>query len=105
MRDTSSIGTQFAKSHDTQTNHISLLNRRSCHMTRDYDLMVLSHLRWDSVFQRPQQLMSRLCSAHRVFFIEEPVLDGNTQGHWNVINPVPNLFVCQPHTAVPQPGF
>ena len=39
-------------------------------------LIVLSHLRWDFVFQRPQQLLTRAAQDFRVFFIEEPVYDG-----------------------------
>jgi len=37
------------------------------------DLVVLSHLRWDFVYQRPQHLMSRFARERRVFFVEEPV--------------------------------
>lgn len=37
-----------------------------------HDLVVFSHLRWDFVYQRPQQLLSRLASDRRVFFVEEP---------------------------------
>lgn len=36
-------------------------------------LLVLSHLRWDFVFQRPQHLMSRAADSHDVLFLEEPV--------------------------------
>jgi UDP-galactopyranose mutase len=39
------------------------------------DLVCLSHLRWDFVYQRPQHLLSRCAKARRVFFIEEPVYD------------------------------
>ncbi|WAS90728.1 glycosyltransferase family 1 protein [Nannocystis punicea] len=39
----------------------------------DYDLVCLSHLRWDFVYQRPQHLLSRCARARRVFFVEEPV--------------------------------
>ena len=39
------------------------------------DLVCLSHLRWDFVYQRPQHLMSRFARAGRVFFFEEPVFD------------------------------
>jgi UDP-galactopyranose mutase len=34
------------------------------------DLICLSHLRWDYVFQRPQHLMTRFARARRVFFVE-----------------------------------
>jgi UDP-galactopyranose mutase len=37
------------------------------------DLVVLSHLRWDFVYQRPQHLMSRFARERRVFFFEEPM--------------------------------
>jgi UDP-galactopyranose mutase len=36
------------------------------------DLVCLSHLRWDFVFQRPQHLMTRQARTRRVFFVEEP---------------------------------
>jgi glycosyltransferase involved in cell wall biosynthesis len=38
----------------------------------DHDIVCVSHLRWDFVFQRPQHLMTRLARDHRVFFVEEP---------------------------------
>jgi UDP-galactopyranose mutase len=37
------------------------------------DLICLSHLRWDFVYQRPHHLLSRCARERRVFFIEEPV--------------------------------
>ena len=37
------------------------------------DLICLSHLRWNFVFQRPQHLMSRAARDRRVFFFEEPL--------------------------------
>jgi glycosyltransferase involved in cell wall biosynthesis len=37
------------------------------------DLICLSHLRWNFVFQRPQHLMTRFARERRVFFFEEPV--------------------------------
>ena len=36
-------------------------------------LICFSHLRWDSVFQRPQHLMSRFAANKRVIFWEEPL--------------------------------
>jgi UDP-galactopyranose mutase len=41
-------------------------------MRLPYDLVCLSHLRWDFVFQRPQHLLSRCARERRVFFVEEP---------------------------------
>jgi UDP-galactopyranose mutase len=39
------------------------------------DLVCLSHLRWDFVYQRPQHLLSRCAEGRRAFFFEEPVYD------------------------------
>jgi glycosyltransferase involved in cell wall biosynthesis len=36
-------------------------------------IVVHSHLRWDFVWQRPQQLLSRLAANGSVLFVEEPV--------------------------------
>jgi len=41
----------------------------------DADLVCLSHLRWDFVFQRPQHLLTRCARQRRVFFVEEPLFD------------------------------
>lgn len=38
------------------------------------DLLCLSHLRWNYVFQRPQHLMTRFAAERRVYFLEEPVI-------------------------------
>lgn len=37
------------------------------------DLVCISHLRWDFVWQRPQHLLARLAHTRRVFFVEEPI--------------------------------
>jgi UDP-galactopyranose mutase len=39
------------------------------------DLVCLSHLRWNFVYQRPQHLLSRCARDRRVFFFEEPIFD------------------------------
>jgi glycosyltransferase involved in cell wall biosynthesis len=39
------------------------------------DLVCLSHLRWNFVFQRPQHLMTACARDRRVLFFEEPVRD------------------------------
>ncbi len=39
------------------------------------DIVSLTHLRWDFVFQRPQHLLTRCARRHRVFVVEEPVID------------------------------
>ncbi|MDX6693461.1 MAG: UDP-galactopyranose mutase [Blastocatellia bacterium] len=43
------------------------------------DLVCLSHLRWDFVYQRPQHLLTRFArEGRRVFFVEEPVYDAGS---------------------------
>ena len=60
------------------------------------DVICLSHLRWDFVYQRPQHLMSRFAAEGRVFYFEEPIyIDGET--HLSVSPRGENLFVCVPH--------
>jgi glycosyltransferase involved in cell wall biosynthesis len=57
-----------------------------------FGLIVHSHLRWDFVWQRPQQLLSRFARRHPVFFVEEPVVDEEAT--------VPRLDVTTPHDSV-----
>jgi UDP-galactopyranose mutase len=44
-------------------------------MKSNPDLVCLSHLRWDFVYQRPQHLLSRFAKERRVFYVEEPVFE------------------------------
>jgi UDP-galactopyranose mutase len=61
------------------------------------DLICLSHLRWDFVFQRPQHLMTRCARTRRVFFFEEPMFDGD---HNEVrVHREGNVFVSVPHLS------
>ena len=73
-------------------------------MSNNYAIVTFSHLRWDFVYQRPQQLLSRLATNRRVIFIEEPVLDASGAS-WERFHPEPNVLVCRPHTAIPAHGF
>src|SRR4051794_9043575 len=61
-----------------------------------YDLVCLSHLRWDFVFQRPQQLLSRCAEHRRVFFVEEPFFDTKVP-YLEVRQPSPGICVAVPH--------
>ena len=74
-------------------------------MPGSFDIIVFSHLRWDFVLQRPQHLLSRFGSGHRVIFIEEPVLCQDKAPHWDVREASPNVFVCKPHTPTVGHGF
>ncbi|HYY43039.1 MAG TPA: hypothetical protein VE775_09930, partial [Pyrinomonadaceae bacterium] len=61
----------------------------------DTDLVVLSHLRWDFVYQRPQHLLSRCAKERRVFFIEEPIF-GQGPMQLDVSQREDNLYVVVP---------
>jgi glycosyltransferase involved in cell wall biosynthesis len=61
------------------------------------DLVVLSHLRWDFVFQRPQHLMTRAARQRRTFFVEEPIFVDSAQATMHVTPRAEQLWVAQPH--------
>lgn len=63
---------------------------------RAYDLLCFSHLRWDSVHQRPHHLMGRSAVLQRVYFIEEPVT-GVREARLELHNPSDGLHVVTPH--------
>ncbi|RYF01890.1 MAG: glycosyltransferase family 1 protein [Comamonadaceae bacterium] len=67
-------------------------------------IIVFSHLRWDFVYQRPQQLMSRLAAKHPVLFVEEPALDAERP--WaEVYSPCNGVQVLRMHLPGTSPGF
>ena len=43
-----------------------------------YDIVCISHLRWDFVYQRPQHLMARAARGRQVLFVEEPIVSNDT---------------------------
>ena len=60
------------------------------------DFLVLCHLRWNFVFQRPQHLMTRCAKSNRVFFWEEPIFDTDT-AFLDLRTVEPHLHVAVPH--------
>ena len=61
-------------------------------------LVVHSHLRWDFVWQRPQQLLSRIAATNPVLFVEEPItLDDITEPVLKLSTPFPGVT-----RAIPQ---
>ena len=46
---------------------------------RPADLICLSHLRWNFVFQRPQHLLTRCAVERRCFYVEEPLYDADDE--------------------------
>jgi len=60
------------------------------------DLVCLSHLRWDFVYQRPQHLLSRCAKQRRVFFVEEPIF-GQGPSRLDVTQREDGVHVVVPH--------
>ncbi|MBC7797183.1 MAG: UDP-galactopyranose mutase, partial [Pyrinomonadaceae bacterium] len=67
----------------TQTNNLS-------------DLVCLSHLRWNFVWQRPQHLLSRFAKHQRVFFVEEPVGSDESSPRTEITRHESGVMVCVP---------
>ena len=65
-------------------------------MSGTVDLICLSHLRWNFVYQRPNHLMSRCAKERRVFFVEEP-LNGVETPDLEISEVEPNLYRVTPH--------
>lgn len=60
------------------------------------DLVCLSHLRWDFVYQRPQHLLGRCAKQRRVFFVEEPIF-GEGPSRLDVSQREEGVYVVVPH--------
>jgi UDP-galactopyranose mutase len=71
----------------------------------NFDLIVASHLRWSFVWQRPQQLLSRLARHHRILFIEEPVFTAEGEAPQPLLNEVHrNIVTLTPQVEQGQCG-
>jgi len=71
-----------------------------------YDIVCLSHLRWDGVYQRPQHLLSRLARTRRVFVIEEPEdYDTAVPFLQSVPSGTANVFVFRPRMRATYPFY
>lgn len=67
-------------------------------------LIVLSHLRWGLVRQRPQHLMSRLASRWQILYVEEPVCSEGPP-RLQQVDMAPQLTVLVPHLPIETSGF
>jgi glycosyltransferase involved in cell wall biosynthesis len=73
---------------------------------KNYPIIVHCHLRWDGVWQRPQQFLSRLSKHHKILFVEGPTLREGAQVPTYTLNPTrthPNVTVMQ--TSFPTSRF
>ncbi|RYY74381.1 MAG: glycosyltransferase family 1 protein [Comamonadaceae bacterium] len=67
-------------------------------------MIVFSHLRWDFVYQRPQQLLSRMARQFPVIFVEEPV-PGAQRPALERLQPCLGVEVLRPHLVGHAHGF
>ncbi|MEH2452560.1 UDP-galactopyranose mutase [Nostoc sp.] len=83
----------------TSSLNLSSLNKtsRTKKFTDTPDIVCLSHLRWNFVYQRPQHLLSRCAQGKRVFFIEEPIFSQEPLGRLNVSQDDSGVVVVVPH--------
>ncbi|PVY40246.1 glycosyltransferase family 1 protein [Pontibacter virosus] len=61
------------------------------------DVVCLSHLRWDFVYQRPQHLLSRFAKHVRVFFVEEPLFTDCQEPYLQVDEREGQVHLVVPH--------
>ena len=67
-------------------------------------LIVFCHLRWDFVFQRPQQVLWRLAERYRIHYVEEP-LHADGKPRLERMTRGPGIDVLRPCTPLQVPGF
>ena len=67
-------------------------------------IVAFSHLRWNSVFQRPHHIMSRFASRRDVLFVEEPEAHRGEPA-LEIIRVAPRLRVVKPRVPLDQAGF
>ena len=69
--------------------------RSSLETRDDLPVIVHCHLRWDFVWQRPQQIFSRLAAHHPITFIEEATWQGGER-RLEISEPYPNVVRLVP---------
>jgi glycosyltransferase involved in cell wall biosynthesis len=66
-------------------------------LTFPENILVLSHLRWDFVYQRPQHLLTRFAKQCKITFLEEPLFDAPDKGYYTFSKRDENIVVVTPH--------
>ena len=67
-------------------------------------ILVMSHLRWGFVFQRPQHVLTRLARHCDILFVEEPVFDPGDP-RLDIAAVSPGVEVVTPRLPDPATGF
>jgi UDP-galactopyranose mutase len=68
-------------------------------VTYSRPIVAFSHLRWDFVFQRPQQLLSRFAAHRSVLFVEEPIDAGGERDGWQLSRSSEGVLVARPRLS------
>lgn len=93
-----SLLTEPQSSGASKSQKLSLSNKSSKETSCDKpDIVCLSHLRWNFVYQRPQHLLVRCAQARRVIFIEEPIFSSEPLGRLEVSEDKNGVMVVVPH--------
>jgi UDP-galactopyranose mutase len=98
------MGSTAAQSGFAKRNGARTFARQNALQSRKPDLVCLSHLRWNFVYQRPHHLMSRFARQQRVYFVEEPVFEAGITPHLALSITAEGVFVVVPHLASGQNG-
>lgn len=61
------------------------------------NLLCFSHLRWDFLLQRPQQLLLRFAEDTNVYFVENPVFDAKEKPYFSFGTRSETLWKMVPH--------
>jgi glycosyltransferase involved in cell wall biosynthesis len=64
--------------------------------SKNFDIVAYSHLRWDYVYQRPQQILERIGQSHKVLYIEQPIDHVSLHGVPSIVEVSENITVLQP---------
>jgi beta-glucosidase/6-phospho-beta-glucosidase/beta-galactosidase len=76
-------------------------DKKSSYSSLSYPIIVHCHLRWDFVWQRPQQFLSRLSKKHRILFAEGPILVNEDITPYYTLKEAPNY----PNVTIMQTYF
>lgn len=93
---TDALKTNALKTKEFQASNFDVSEEDAANLNTP-DLVCLSHLRWDFVYQRPQHLLSRCASQRRTFFIEEPIFESSASWRLETSRRECGVWVVVPH--------
>jgi len=95
--------TRSDESGSSPRTHLSVRVDRSLELKEfpSFPIVVHSHVRWSSVWQRPHQTHSRLASQHPILFLEEPVFSDSGRSRLEISMPQEDVWVGRPRLISP----